>query len=504
MNRSTHHRLVPAIVPVLVLGMVVGIAPAIAEDDAPLDLKKLFEEGIPRSPFIAAVYAYADAMIEHGRDVHGPRTTGLLLSALDRSSLSPLGDRPAAPAGVREETRPGRAGEALTGANPQLDQNILRLLLFLRSLSGNERYERAAHDALRWFLEECPSRETGLLPWGASLSWDARTDEPISGGGAAAPLHELSGPWLLWSTCFALSPDASARAARAILARHAIDAGSGVFRAIAPFEPRGARAIGPTPAGAREEGFLLRTWAEAFAHTGDARFVSAAEAMVERREGLVGDGETGETGDPAASLISLAIDAGGAARRLPEPLRSRLRRLASTLDRAFLAFPHDLPGKRGFCNVAPARGEDASFTPLWDPTRGPTTAALGVLCGSRYQNTGRVEYRDLLVAAADAYLDALPEDDVDAWPLTFGQAIELELAAHRATSRAVYFERAFALGELALERFFAGSPLPRASVRSEHYESTTGAPTLALALAELHLETLDITAVRAPANTADR
>ena len=52
--------------------------------------------------------------------------------------------------------------------------------------------------------------------------------------------------------------------------------------------------------------------------------------------------------------------------------------------------------------------------------------------------------------------------------------------------------------------FFQDSPLPRASLKTDHYENTTGADTLVLSLAELHLSTRTITAVRTPANTIDR
>jgi len=129
---------------------------------------------------------------------------------------------------------------------------------------------------------------------------------------------------------------------------------------------------------------------------------------------------------------------------------------------------------------------------------------VGMMCVSRYENTGKVAYRTLIVAAADAYLDSLPGAQTDAWPLTFGQAISLELAAFRITARQEYHTRAFKLGEIAVEQFFAGSPLPRASLKSDHYESVTGADALALALAELHLSVLHITAVRTPPNTVDR
>ena len=50
----------------------------------------------------------------------------------------------------------------------------------------------------------------------------------------------------------------------------------------------------------------------------------------------------------------------------------------------------------------------------------------------------------------------------------------------------------------------SASPFPAAGVKSRHYETITGADTLALALIELHLQVLHITAVRCPPNTIDR
>jgi len=127
-----------------------------------------------------------------------------------------------------------------------------------------------------------------------------------------------------------------------------------------------------------------------------------------------------------------------------------------------------------------------------------------MMCVSRYHNTGSPNYRDLIIAAGDAYIDSLPAGNVDAWPMTFGHAISLELACFGITADKEYYDRAFKMGQVAVEKFFDDSPLPRASLKTNHYESITGADTLVLALAELHLCTLQITAVRAPVNTLDR
>ncbi len=471
-----------------------------------LDLKTIFQEGIPPSPFIGVVYRYADTMLQHGRDTHGPHKTGLLLGALDRKTLAPLEARPPAPQGVREESRPGPRDKPLLGANPQLDQNLLRLLLFLKGLSGDDRYPQAADEALKWFLENSPSPRTDLLPWGRHLSWEVMTDEVASG--LEQPMHEFSRPWMLWDKCFQLAPQQSKRFALALWNRHVVDHKTGAVSRRADFDRPSSQ---PGEDSVRQAGFCIRTWAEAHAHTKDDTFLKAIDVVLTRYEGKL-HSTTKPVGpdfgsEKTSAALSLAIDCDGAARKVPEPLRTRLTGLAADVDQAFCSLPHELGDKEGFATSfdSPAGKYDGTYTHLWRPSSdGQTTAAVAVMCVSRYENTGKIGYRNLIVAAADAYLDSLPAEDVDAWPMTFGHAISLQLAAFRATARRKYHGRAFRLGEIAIESFLGDNPLPRASLKSEHYESTTGADTLMLALTELHLSTLQITAVRAPVNTIDR
>ena len=102
------------------------------------------------------------------------------------------------------------------------------------------------------------------------------------------------------------------------------------------------------------------------------------------------------------------------------------------------------------------------------------------------------------------HLPSRSKHDQTVRPATFGHVISLQLAAWRSTARQAYFDRAREMGDGALEKFFDNSPLPRASLKVGHYESITGADSLALALLELHLHVLHITAVRCPPNTIDR
>src|SRR6185436_21101489 len=136
----------------------------------------------PRTNLLAVVREYADAMIEHGRDVYGPQKTGLLLSALDRNPIGLLKVRPAPPGGIRRGDRPGRPWVEMNGANPHLDQNLLRILYTLSEITGESRYAKVADEELTWFFNHTMSAKTSLFPWGEHLSWDVLHDIPISGG----------------------------------------------------------------------------------------------------------------------------------------------------------------------------------------------------------------------------------------------------------------------------------------------------------------------------------
>jgi hypothetical protein len=351
---------------------VVLVSTGLRGADDPPDLKKLFNDGIPRSVSINVIYGYADAIV------------------------------------------------ARKDGDTRLDQNTLRLLIFLRGLSGDDKYPNAADADLRRQL--------------------------------STPLKQLrERPWMLWDRCFSIDAKTSATLARKLLQAHDVDSEN-----------------------ARSAGFFLRAMADAHVHTGDRAYLKSIAdvlsrwAKPERR-----------AKESVEALLSLAIDADGAARKVRGTLQTQLRELASRNDTSFTTMHRDRAKRR----------------PMWDRRSGPTSAAIAVMCMSRYENTGKTVYRDRVIETADAYLDSLPAEGAEASPLTFGQVITLQLAAYRATSRPVYFDRAVAIAKIAIVTFFDKGPLPR--VRE-------GADTLVLAFTELHLLTMQITVVRAPPNTIDR
>lgn len=436
-----------------------------------------------RSDYLKVVRGYADTMIDHGRDNYGPEKSGLILSALDRTTLTPLTVRPSPPGGIRRGDRPGRPWSAMNGANPHLDQNLLRVLYTLSELSGDSRYAKVADEELTWFFSHTMSPKTSLLPWGEHLSWDVIFDAPISGG--EEMMHEFARPWVLWERCFALVPEASRKFARGLWEHQIADHTTGGFDRHASFFEHGPADGKDFP---RHAGFYIGTWCYAWKHTKDEVFLRAIETLLGRfeRKRVQKDGSMVGTIGPLECEL--------AATMVPDTLASRLRVFAAKEDELILP---DLRKQ--------ARPEaNSAIPPKWQAGYSAgTLASQAMFCLARFEQTSDSAYREVLIAIADQYRGARPEEDVDAWPMSFAHAISAQLAAYRFTKKPAYLDQARTFAQLAVDIFWQDRPLPRASQHTGHYETITGADSLALALLEVHAATHDLT-TRIPSNTIDR
>jgi len=437
-----------------------------------------------KSSFLDLVRRYADAMIEHGRDTYGQKKSGLLLSALDRLRLKPLTVRPEPPGGIRRGDRAGLPWLKLVGANPQTDQNLLRVLYTLSNITGDKRYSKTADNEIEWFFRNTQSPATGLLPWGEHLSWDVMQDIPISSG--TEYNHEFARPWVLWDRSFELAPEASNQFALGLWNHQIANKKTGGFDRHAPYDRHG-----PVDGKdfARHGGFYIHTWAHAYKHTRDKTFLSAIEAVLARFERKRVDKE----GKMYATIGPLDVET--AASMVPDPLAARLHKFADIEDTLII---EDL--RRQF-------GKDDgtwTFKPTWQAGYSSGVTAGWAMFGlARYQQVQKQVYRDLVIAVADAYVDALPDEDVDVWPMSFGHIISAEIVAYKFTSNPVYLEQACRFARMAVDMFWQDNPLPKASFKTGHYETITGADSLALALLEVHAATNNLK-VDIPANTIDR
>jgi hypothetical protein len=425
--------------------------------------------------YIEVVRRYADTMIERGRDNFGLVKSGLLLSALERGTLSPLTIRPAPPAGIRRGDRSGQPWSAMNGANPQLDQNLLRIFYTLTQITSDSKYAKVADEEIGWFLKNTLSPKTDLLPWGEHLSWDCVADKPISGGDEA--MHEFARPWVLWDRCYEIAPRESKRFALGLWNHQIANQKTGGFDRHAPYFEHGPVDGKDFP---RHAGFYILTWGHAYKHTQDATYLTAIEALLARFERK----RTQKDGTQVGTIGPL--DPHSASLLVPQPLAGRLKAFAEKEDELIIPDLRKLQG------------------PLWQTGYSAGTAAsTAMFCLGRYEQTQSPAYRELIIAIADRYKDSVPEEDLDAWPMPFGHAISTQLAAYRLANDQKYLDQAKRIANLAIQLFWQDNPLPRASLKTGHYESITGPDTLALSLLELHA-VINKLSIPIPSNTIDR
>ncbi len=452
---------------VWVLSVLFGTGAAWAADDA----------------FLNVVRRYVDTMLDKGRDTYGPQKTGLILSAFDRMTMKPLTTRPAAPGGVRRGDRSGPIWEALTGANPQLDENLLRVLYLLTEITGEARYAQAADQEIRWFFDNAQAPATGLFPWGEHLCWNVMTDKPISGGDDA--MHEFARPWVLWDRCYKLAPEASKRFALGLWEHQIANHKTGGFDRHAPTDKHGPVDGKDFP---RHAGFYIATWGHAYKYTKEPVFLTAIETLLARFE------KKRQTKSGEVATIG-PLDCEIAAALVPDPLASRLKAFAAREDELILA---DLRKTFG------QPDGDLVFKPTWQAGYSSgVSAGWAMFAIGRHEQVRRPEYQQVVIAVADGYLNALPDEDVDVWPMSMAHIIAAQTGAYRFTQRPVYLDQARRFAQMAVDMFWQDNPLPRASLKTGHYESITGPDSLALALVDLHAA-LNNLKIPVPSNSIDR
>jgi len=442
--------------------------------------------GAAQVDYLDVVQAYADALLEHGRDSRGEVTSPLVASALDRKTFGvpEAGDIE----GIRTNDR------MLTGANPMHDENLYQVLYALSEITGDRRYAEEADRALTWFFEHCQSPATGLLAWGEHMGWDFEQEKPIR------DTHEFFRPWVLWERSYALAPEACQRFAQGLWDHQISDHETGEFSRHATWTRHGTGGDNEYP---RHGGFYISTWAKAYAQTKAPQFPDAIETLVDYYESLSSPatGAIPCSSSPARakimwpeSSLSLAVDLWDSAGKVPQALAEKMRQRAAKTDAVFLKLAHDFgPDGIGFVSGAdidtlgPLSEGRWTHTQTWATGYGKMTDAQeAMLCYLRYKQVGLDGYKRLMLGAAARYLTSEPTPDVTLYPGPFGDVIFLLLTAHDLTGESKYLERADYFAQRAVGMFLdGGSALPRASTRSEHYEAITRADTLMMALLKL-------------------
>ena len=427
---------------------------------------------------LAIVRAYADAMIEHGRDEYGEKHSPLFAEAIDRRTMRMLeGASPKKVAALRREDWGIRQHDRmLGGGNPQHSQNLYQLLFQLTEISGEKRYREEANRSLKFFFEQCQSPATGLLWWGEHAGWDFRSDKPLED----RDTHEFYCPWVLWRRSWQLDDETCERFARGLWEHQIGNHRTGDFSRHASIASHRTDTEAPY---ARHGGFYIETWAAAYGHTQDEVFLVAIRSVLDGlerarlKEGGMLTSNNKKTGNRVRYAVSLAISLEEAAREVPSPLAGKMRKVAAINDKAF-ARAHRSPGKQAA--QIPANWSNAYGS------GGPAAAANTSML--RYRQAPSDAYRSFVLKTADRYRNAAVDLSKPVWPGTMGNVIFLMLNAYELTCEDGYLQAANRFARESVELFLAGGcPLPRASHMHDHYEAVTNGDTLMMAILKLWL-----------------
>ncbi|TFG44839.1 MAG: hypothetical protein E4H40_08975 [Candidatus Brocadiia bacterium] len=442
------------------------------------------------SDYLTTVKAYAETMIDKGRDTYGPVKSPLFAAALDRHKYILFSDTSRIE-GIRNGDR------ALKGANPMHDQDLYQVLYCLSVLTGDPHYTAEADKALKWFFENCQSPETGLMAWGEHIGWDF-TNETL--GTARSANHEFFGQWVLWENSFKMAPEACTKFARGLW-DHQIHEHSGNFSRHAQWDKHLTGTQNEYP---RHGGFYIAAWAKAYQQTKDPVFLQAIETLVDyfNKNSSEKTGAIPCSTNPSRLLImwpesnlSLAVDLWDGAEKVTPALAEKMRDRALRTDKIYLSLKHDFsPNGKGF--VAGANVDTLerltegpwTDTAIWAIAYGKSTdSKIALLCYERYKQVKNQGYQKLIVDSAKRYLDSEPDTTITLYPGSMADAIFHMLAVCELTGDKIYLNRADYFAQKAVKIFLPdNSPLPKASSNHDHYETITGSDDLMMALLKLY------------------
>lgn len=155
--------------------------------------------------FLRSVQAFADTVLEHGRDVYGNEKTPLFVDGLHAETLEPV--------------RWKKDGETWVLCNFASQQNLMRTLDGLTALTGDAKYRTAAEAATRDALGRMQAA-SGLLYWGGHLAWDLDQDKPV---GQGMDSHEMKGHHPYYRLMHRVAPERATRLMEAVWAGHILD-----------------------------------------------------------------------------------------------------------------------------------------------------------------------------------------------------------------------------------------------------------------------------------------
>lgn len=465
--------------------------------------------------------AYADYMIERGRDTYGEVHSPLFMTVLNRRTAKPFKApyphviaKPYAP-GLRRDHKMRPYDRTYAGSNPLQDLPLYGLLYRLSEVTGDSRYGEEADRSISWFLEHGWSPKTKLPAWGSHMYYHVEKDmavyangNPNSGYGG----HEYNCVWPYWDH----NPDALKRLAGALWDRHINNKETGHFDRHSD-EGKGGKEFPQTGS------CFMDIWAREYGRSGDPEMKEHIQTLLTLYRSMR-DSETGamswctDEGPGRHDFSNVHMNlfmattlqdaAGHLAERDPELAREILD-FVRFIDDELLSNDYDeildIAGKGvlAWYRVADRKARSEGMTPApegvddsvgfplktsdgkpaaslyyltpWFPGR--SYAEFGTKLKDRHlrcEEKHKATYRRALLDIADIYMTILPEVQFAQYPDNISDVVEILRYVYRLTNDAMYLRRADQMMKLGLKLFFDDvSLLPKITNFDDWYESST-------------------------------
>ena len=157
---------------------------------------------------IDAVTRFADTVVEHGRDRYGEKHTPMFVDVLNVDTL----ESPEIPKGLAGVNGPG-----VVMSNFAYQQNLLRTLVALSRLSGEDKYRLEAEKATRHLFEHHIHKESGLFYWGVHTFLELEGDSVRHYGNNQ---HEVKSVYPFYEFLYEVDPEKTERFIKSMWLAH--------------------------------------------------------------------------------------------------------------------------------------------------------------------------------------------------------------------------------------------------------------------------------------------
>lgn len=434
---------------------------------------------------------FVDTMLAKGTDVYGDVHSPMFVSIV----LLPTQKHPNHLLPCIRGQR--RADRAAFGGNLHHDIMLLQAMDLLTTITREPKYKQAADEYLRFFLRHCPSKETGLFPWGEHAHWDFYKDAP------GHLTHEYLGgiPLSFWERLWKLHPQAVTGEADGLI-NHVVDLETFAWNRHAniakPLPTPRPKHLKPADF-PRHGAFYVLLWTFVHSKTKEPKYLDWSLRAIDhhwrlKRAPLNLPPFTVKSSNASIeSAFSMALSLMEAAALLPSgKAKAHYEEVANTYLDSIARLPHK-PAEGYFvtsCKLDARPSDATGQTVPWSAEYGGKfTADDALLCCAAYRLTQKEAFLRLAKDAANFYVaHEPPAADQVVRAHVYAAVLGLFVDLYDQTRAPAYLAQAQRYAKLAIERLYWRG-LFRGATGINHYESQLMVSNLVYALVWLH--TLD-------------